>query len=881
MPTEVRAPLVGRLLVRLCPLGERRAQVVADLDELLVARAAERGPAFARRRYVIDALSLWWPGRTTTVRVPVEAATASRRLWQRWGSLGQDVAFAARLGRRQPIPVAIAAGGLAIAIGATAATFTLLNAAALRPLGVAEPERAVRVWRMHQRGGSASWSYAEYVTLRERARTFRPEAWMPHTAVLSDPARASETTEVDVHFVTGTFFETFGGRAAEGRVLTPADDRSGAPLAAVLNYAFWQAHFGGDPAVVGRTVLLDEGAIRVVGVAERFFTGVVEAPALWLPLAPGGERWPSLGRFDRPGRAPVRISGRLEAGAGIPAVDAETRALAAAFNPGLAIAGDPPLTRGEAGALDNRGSLAILTAITLVVLGLVLLLACANVANLLLAGALMRQREISLRAALGAGRARIVRQLLTEGALVGALGGGLGLLVSVWAAPVLGRFLRVPSTADIGLEARTLAFACGAALLCGLVASVAPVRFGARRDLLTGLASESGHSTFARGSGRLRALFVGVQAAASIVLLVLAALFGRAIVAAATRDPGFEMDRLAVVSVSFPRDTYTASQREAFWNVAATRARSLPGIGAASVTMTAPLADLTLTTQVRHHGVEYVIHRNVVSPGFFETVGVPLARGRAFIEEDLRQEADVAVISARLARDFWGDSDPVGESLERISEAMRSTRVVGVAADAVMINVREPDVPVLYQLRRSASPLDDLVVRGRTADELAASLGPLRSAIEAIDPSVRVRTWLVRDSGQRDLGRTRTFASLAGLAGGLALALAVLGVFGVAVFSAGLRTREIAIRMATGATAADVVRLLLRDGLTPVAIGLGVGLLLAAWGGRVVSSVLLGIGPRDPVAMTSAAVVLLSTAALAILLPARRAARADPARLLR
>lgn len=864
-------PLLGRLMLRLRRLGERREEIETDLRELFRERAAERGRWYATFRHCADAASLWI--HRTEPR-PVAAARRGRGL----DGLLLDARFAVRMFRRQIGVVSVTVAGLALAIGVCTVVYGFVVVIFMPSFGAPDPSSIVEVTRVYSRGTRpSSHSYAEYLQLREGAELVALEAYYRERAPLGD----TDVETVRVTLVSGGFFETLGVHAAVGRVLTGADDSRASTPAVVVNHAFWQKRLNGDESIVGQTVRLMGTPFTVVGVVEDGFvgpTGGAEPPEFWAPLSTHRRVW----ELEATRIVYVYVVGRLAEGATRQQAEAEVAALVAgiaseraggAGEQAASVGLDTPNRRfGDPGF---RGFFAII----ITILGLVLLLACTNMANLLLAGAIARRREVALRLALGASRWRVVRQLVTESLMLSALAGGLGLLLTFWFMPILASLVDLPATVDVKPDFRVFGFLAVITLLVGLGAGVAPARYGALGELAAPLKGDAAANRSGR-PGRTRSMLVGAQAVASIVLLVFAALFTRAMVRVTQFDVGFDADRVIAVTPSFRAAGYDAARAADYWDHVLERVAGLPGVERAALARYTPLGDVYGRREVfQYNGREHAVYFNETSADYFATMGIPVIRGRTFTEEEVAIGAPVAVISESLAHGLWEDGDPLGATLDRLDQDLSGVRVVGIVAEAGGPRL-DPDAALLYQpLAPANAQWGRLVVR--TSGDAATALQPTLEAIRALDPEVLPMAATVRDGLDRALQAPRLFATVAGILGAIALGLAVTGVFGLTAFSVEQRTGEIGVRLAVGADAADVVRLMLRDSLRPVVAGLAVGLLVAVGASRVLTAVLYGVSARDPLSILGAVVILLGAAALAAAVPARRATRVDPAAVLR
>jgi predicted permease len=684
--------------------------------------------------------------------------------------------------------------------------------------------------------------------------------------------------------------------------------------------------------VVGRTVWLDEVPFTVIGVAERGFVGAHGSkfqtrPAIWITFASQHAVWRARQRAaneraaaeiarlsDRPaldaiGRMrldalrasqasapdrwniPVDVAGRLRHGVSSARAVAELTAMARGFAAeGRAADRTPSVHLGPA---ESPAGEAVMAAIIAAVVAVLLTLACANVANLLLANASGRRREIGTRLALGASRGRVVRQLLTESVLLGLCAGVAGLVLATWLAPFAARALGLPALIDLSPDFSVYLMAALLTLASGIVAGLAPARYGWRGNLLAALQYDRSDSLALVAPTRLRSALVAGQAAACLVLLVLAALLTRSAVEAAGFDTGVSIDRLVNVSPNLGRG-YDAARKGMYFAAALDRIQQLPGVANAALAAVPPFhtfhARERVTGSMVNPGPNRV-QRNQVSANYFDTLGIRVIQGRTFSDEEIRSQLPVAVISANLARQFWGDASPIGSTLDRVWGASvqpdeggghlrrpAGTRIIGVVTDT-MTQIDDHGVPTIYIPLDIADMVVHIVVAGH--GDLKSLSAAIRREVLALDPDQTPFIVLPRDRLRERLRAARSMADAASAIGASALALAVVGLFGVTAFIVGQRRREISIRMALGASGRDVVLMLVRDSLRPVAIGLCFGLAIAFIGGQLLKNILLGISGHDPLAIVFAVVVLAGTATLAAFVPARRAARIDPAGMLK
>jgi putative ABC transport system permease protein len=869
-----RPPRLAGWLLRCQPLGSRRPEVEADLLELFEARLRSQGERYARRRYYADVFSLLRhhtmttkPTATTRALVPTHEESRLSQVWRfRAREIWQDLSYGVRLLRRSPAVVAVTIAGLGLAIGVSTSVFSLINAAVLRPSGIDDPATAVRVSRAYAQGLGTDWPHSTFAQLRDAATSTTVVAQLSGSAAFSDRSDADSTESASVMFVSGAYLTALTGKVTAGRLLTPDDDVIGAPGAVVVSHRFWSRRLGGDLSRVGREIWINGAPFTVVGVSDRAFAGTSEsAPAFWAPL---GSYHLVYGGAPLSASASARVTvfGRVRPGVPPRQAEAELSAIAAGIQNDLPESNSGPVTGVRFSRADRSVGpsmarrIALVVGVIVIVIGLVLLLACVNVTNLLLASALTRRRELGLRVALGASRARVVRQLLTESLALGMASGAIGLLFTIWLVPALTTFMGVPMMLDAAPDFRVYMFLAAIASIAGLGAGLTPARHAMRGDLVSPLKGADGGSSAARSNG-IRAALIGLQAAGSVTLLVLAALLTRAMIRSTQVDVGFDANRLLVVSPALGRGM-SEDQVEAYWQLARERVGSVPGVRLASLASTPPYEGASQVTIFRRAGSRYTIYHHHTESDYFATLGLRAIRGRTY---------------TAIARDFFAGEDPIGQSMDRVLEGSRD-RVIGVVSNAITARLRELSTAAVYQPMRDRRAAR-LVIRTDVSPE---SLIPaVRTALEPVDRRIRLEMRSVSDGLRQQLSEPRLLASLAGILACLALSLAVVGIYGVTAFVVGQRTHEIGVRIALGAGSREVMRLLLADSLRPVVIGLALGLGAAPLGSRVFSGVLYGVSSADPIAFVGASLVLLAAATVAVIVPTRRAASVDAATTLR
>jgi predicted permease len=693
--------------------------------------------------------------------------------------------------------------------------------------------------------------------------------------------------------VTGNFFDVLGVRAAVGRTFLPEEDRTpGAAAVAVISHGLWQRRFGGSPDVVNRRVEINEQPFTIVGVTPQGFQGSETALAydIWVPmmmqaaLMPGGDRLTLRDSHWMTG------FGRLAPGATIAQardeLQAMTRQIAAEY-PDYADMGATALFLRD----SDRGAIGVLRPVLValaVVAGLVLLIACANLANLTIARTAARRREIAIRLSIGASRGRVVRQLLTESLLIAAGGAALALVIARWTAGLLVLF--APPTEftiaiDVPLDARVFVFTCAAAALTSVIFGLVPALQASAGDYTTTLKEDSAGAGTSRR--RLRDTLVVVEVSLSLALLVSAGLCVRSLQKARQFDPGFNPSGILLASLDLFPAGYTAEAGGVFYRQLLERLRALPGVEAASLSRRVPLGftgSSSSTIQVDGFAPasdqSMSVMFNQVGPDYFRTMQIPLARGRDLAAADERGARPVAVVNEAMARRYWPDRDPLGGRF-RFGSTGGWITVVGVAREVKFRALNEAPRPFAY-LPVLQWHYPAMTIHVRTAGDPSALAPAVRAAVQAIDaglPLFATRT-LLAHTGAATF-QQRLAGSLLSVFGGLALVLAAVGLYGVLAFIVGQRTREIGVRMALGATQAAVFRLVVRHGLKLTAIGVVIGLGAAFGVARALSTLLFGVEAYDPVTLSVATLVLVACAIAACLAPAVRATRVDPVRALR
>ena len=808
-----------------------------------------------------------------------------------------DFRYALRQLRRSPGFTIVAVLSLALGLGINTTIFSVVSGLLLRPLPVADPGRLAAVFTSDFSGPAlGTSSYVDYIDMRDRVRSFETLA-----AALMEPVNVSSSDGAEVvtgQFVSGNFFQVVSRPPVRGRLLQPTDDRAGAPPAVVISHGLWRRRFGSDPAVIGQVIGVGGQQATITGVAPEGFTGIVRGLRvdIWAPLAfyqvihPEGEELTSRGARG------LSVVGLLRPGVPARAAQAELRTLAAQFQAAYPdawtdVRGAPRrltlVPESELRVVPQlRGGVLGGSALLLGVAALVLLIACANLANLLLARAAARRREIAVRLSLGAGRARLVRQLLSESILLAGAGGVLGVVAALWGTDLISQ-MRVPAPFPIELDFApdlwVLAFALVASTLTGVLMGLAPALQASRPDMVSALRDDV--TGVART--RLRGAFVVAQMAMSLVLLVAAGLFIRSLQNASSIDPGFSARRALLLGMDLSLVGYDDDRGRVFFRDLRERLAALPGVESVSLTTIVPLglSSGRRSLSVRGHtpapGEEMEFHVASVGPQYFETMGVELARGRGFTDQDRREAPGVVVVNESFARRFWPGQDPIGKEVGLEGDEGPWSTVVGLARDGKYTSRSEDPKPFYYipidQMYRS-----NAVFIVRTAADPRTLAGPARDAVADVDPAVpilQMRT--LAENLDLSLLPARIAGVMLGGFGLLGLALASIGLYGVMSYIVGHRTREVGIRMALGAQRRDVLALMVGYGARLIAIGLATGLVLALALSQLVRGFLYGLSPMDPVTYAGVALLLAMVALAASWLPARRATRVDPMTAMR
>jgi putative ABC transport system permease protein len=821
-----------------------------------------------------------------------------------------DVRDAFRALRSTPIVTAVAILSLALGIGANTAIFSLINALMLRSLPVKEPQRLVQLLPAAK---GPSWTNPLWEQIRQRDRQIFDGAFAYSTPRFN-LAAGGETQFVNGVMASGEYFDVLGVRATVGRTFGPADDvRGGGPdgPVAVISGNFWLRHFGGAPNVIGKPIMLDRIQFTVIGVTPAQFTGIDQGNEFDVAIPLGTEpliRGATESAMDQRSWWWLRIIARLKDGDSLdhslvafrtaqPQIREATlpqnsrpesvaRYLSDPFN--LRPAANGPANLGR----QYRDPLFLIMGIV----ALVLVIACANIANLLLARANARRHELSVRVALGASRWRIARQLLVESTLLSAAGAVLGLAFARWGAALLVREFSVddpPMTLDVGIDWMVLGFtalvAVTTALLFGTVPAMRATRVQPHDALKEQGRSIVGESRFGFGS-----LMVILQVALSLVLVVGAGLFVRTLTSLNHVRLGFNPDPLLIVEMNGKRSSVAAENRPDLWERMRQAALAVPGVQSAALQSVTPLTFSGWNTLIENPpGLslgenQRLVNVNAVSRDWFATQGISFVAGREFTDQDRKGSPHAIVVNETLVKKYFGGGNAIGKTVREITRpgvAAPDLHIVGIVRDSVYLSLKEPIPPTMYQhvpQVEGGPPAPGIDMAVRAAGTSPAMLSrSIADALQRVDKDVTFTFRVYKQAIRVNTVQERMVAMLSGFFGALALLLAALGLYGVMTYAVSRRRTEIGIRMALGASPSAAVRFVLQRAAVLVAIGVVLGAGLSIWAARFATPLVFGVPPRDPATLAGAAIVLAAIGALAGWLPARRASRIDPAHVLR
>ena len=817
----------------------------------------------------------------------------------------QDIRHGARVLRKSPGFSAVAILSLALGIGANTTIFTVVNAILLHPLPVKDISQVVELDTIDSK------THVGFANATKIGLSFRNfQDYQKQNEVLSGAAcilfvpltwsGGAEARQVNGSMVSANYFDVLGLQPAAGRFFLPDEDtKLSSNNVAVISYSFWANRLGSDPGEIGKTLTLNAMPYTVIGVAPKGFKGTFtfgSAEQIWVPTSMYPQILTGFGlEFINDRRFLNAIAfGRLKQGIGINQAEASLKTIASQLekdfpkdNGGRSIA-LTPLAEAAVG-VNQHDQIALAGTMMMTVVGLVLLIACANLANLLLARAARREREMGLRAALGASRPRLIRQMLTECTLLSLIGGVVGLAIAYGGRTVLWSF-RPPfiqaDSIDLSLDSNVLIFTLGISLFTGLMFGVAPAFKASVPDLADTLKLGGRGGSIGWGRNKLRSLLVVSEIALSLVALVGAGLFIRSMRDAQKMDPGFESKNLFMLAFDLGALHYDEGHGQQFLRAAMERANATPGVKAATIASNFPLGGGFARTVFPEGEDETTGYRGTLTQldditiGYFDALRIPLVRGRLFTDADRKETTPVAIINEAMAKKFWPDKDAIGKRFHFFGETMLR-EVVGISHNSTVNAIGEVPPPLVYlPVAQDYAPAATLQVQ--TTGKPEPVIAGVRAQIQSLEPNLAITN--VQTIGQiidQGLWAPEMGAALLTVFGGLAMVLAAVGVYGVLAYSVTQQTREIGIRMAMGAERRDVLGLVVGQGLKLAGAGVGLGILVSLGLTRQLSSLLFGVSAYDPLTYGGVTLILVSVALLACYIPARRATRVDPLIALR
>jgi putative ABC transport system permease protein len=816
-------------------------------------------------------------------------------------TLLNDIRFGLRTLLKSPGFTLVAVVALALGVGANTAIFSAVNTVLLRALPYENSERLVALYATSDPASPephGPLSYPDLLDYREQAKSLEYVAAYQGVGTVMSTGPGDEPERVRGQEVMADLFPALGVQAAQGRVFTREEDVEGGPRVIVISDGMWRRRFGAMPDAIGREVRMGLAGrtATVIGVMPpgfKFPPGASEPVDYYVPFVTENLRRGDAGINNR-GSVSLDVMAKLREGVGVGQASAEVVTIASRL-----AAQYPDTNTGRRARVvslheDLVGSVRPALLILLGAVGLVLLIACANVANLMLARAASRSREIAVRTALGASRWRVVRQLLTESMLLSLAGGGAGLLLAVWGVEAIVKLspATLPRLAETSIDTRVFLFALGISALTGVIFGLVPALQASKADLASSLKEGGRSGMTGKGSTELRAALVVSEVALSLVLLVGAGLLVKSFRQLLTTDPGYSPERVLAVTVALNTQRFADDEgRAGYFREATARISQLPGVEAAGLTRLLPLgrSDIWNDFEIAGRppfapGASHSARNYTASPGYFRVLGIPVRSGRAFRESDAKNSPPVILVNEALARQYFPGQEPLGQHLVFNFPDGKSVQreIVGVVGNVRFEAFNADEVPEFYiPFEQSPSAVSEVVVRAK-GEDAAALTASVRGALKGVDPNLLI--WETRTMDElvgRWTAPQRFNVALLGLFAALAMLLAAVGIYGLMSYTVTQRTHEIGIRMALGAQARDVLRMVVRQGMLLTLAGLGLGLAGAFALTRLMRGLLYGVSPTDPLVFAAVSLLLAAVALVACLVPARRATKVDPMVALR
>ena len=823
-------------------------------------------------------------------------------------TLLQDIRFAFRILRKTPLTTGVALLSLALGIGANTAIFSLIDAFMLRMLPVQNPQQLVQIRFKSPRSQHLSSTVTNPIweQVRDHQGVFSGVfAWSPRTFDLAD---GGEENDINGIYASGDYFNVLGVRPAAGRLLAASDDIRGCPGVAVLSYGFWQEHYAGAQSAIGSSIRLNGHYFPIVGISQRGFSGTDVGKPLdvAIPICAAA----ILGRsLDVRDAWWLSMIGRLKPGANIGQAQAHMKVLSptlfGAVVPQDSSAKSQDIFRMDSFALSpaSTGSSSVdgvreqysqPLKILMFVVGLVLLIACANIASLLLARSAARQKEIALRLSLGASRARLIRQVLTESIVLSGAGAVLGVFFARWGSALLVRFVSTDQGQvflDLKMDGRVLAFTIAIAVLCGLFFGILPA-FRATR-VSANSAMKEGQSQGGRGRSQSATVrwIVAAQVALSLILLIGTGLFIRTFTNLMTLNPGFDPNNVLLIDTNVHSSGLPEPTLVPLYGQMLAKLQALPGVVSASQCLLYPLSsgdewnfEVSVPGYQSPNGVEQLVYLNWVTPGYFSTMRTPLLEGRVFAARDSANSTPVVVVNELLAKTYFRGQDPIGKHIQLGGQEIgdKPLEIIGVVQNAKRDSLDQDFLSTAYvPLAQIHSVREDTTFEIRTAMTPGALIPAVRDAMASVNKSASLQFATLKQEGDDSVLQEHLMAVLSGFFGGLALLLTAIGLYGVMAYVVTQRTREIGIRLALGAQQTSIFRLVMRDAAIVLVTGIAAGLLGSIWITRLVQQLLFGVKPTDPWSLVLAVAALVCVALVATYIPARRAMKVDPMVALR